>query len=482
MQIGPSGSRYGYRYKGWGALLCVVLAGGQAHAEDSASSLQDRYARERAGSIEREWTLSDDAVLRFRSNVVHHRQSLQSFQGHGLANGQEPWDGSLGDSSAELNLFGGRIRLTTRHGWSRRALSGGADFTGMESDPSGWLAGSVLDPGWDPDRFAASKRDAGQSLSQTLEMKLLREGPVRLSAFGRLQHATETYRPSPRREKQKGLGLDDGARQRAMDLGARLELGPASFQFTEISEWRGLVEDREDSGVYHRRHKADVALSLYGLRERAKTALGAPAFFLTPDSLWLSVARGAARPALAPKTDATSDESIGLGWSWGSAYASLSAWRSFYDGRQPLAESADWAGEGADLGIGYYRDRWDVYGSVGVGRQQNLEQSSRSLDRSYDGSLVFSLRPKQLPDLTTAVSYSQYGTQYTVYESQNRSDSWTGLLTLDFSKYLPSALGDEPLKLQTTYRFSDWRYRDSSLEKVSLERDHALSLFLRLEF
>ncbi len=446
------------RWAAWAAGVTVALAGlpaGGALAWDRGSPR----------SVEHDWTLSDDVVLELRANLTRERSAARPFAG--LDEAESRWDGSLGDTTAELRLFGDRIRLATQHGWSQDDF--GAGLSAVGSDAYLGLARSDTNPIWDQERFLAP--DAGQSMSQSIDVRLLQSGPVRISAFGRLQRANESFR-----------GLDGGAvaNQRALDYGAQIDVGPVVLKLSEVSQWQGSA-DSEDEGVLHRRYKADLALSLHGLRNRAQAAIGSPASLLTPDSLWVSFARGTAEPAQAVATDATRDESLGLTWNWGSASASLSAWRSLYDGRQPSAESADWEGRGADLGMGYYRERWDVYVTLGIGHYANLEESTRSVDRSYDTSLSLSLRPDALPDVTQTLSYSQYDTDYLASDGKSRSGAWAFTTTLDLSKYLPRRGVKQPLKLMTTYRHSQGRYRDS-FAASDADREDALFAFLRLDF
>lgn len=355
--------------------------------------------------------LSDGIQFKFEGETVE----LWNFEAEKVAGFRigesDQWKRvRISDVNVTLGLMDDRLRLTTRHSSSR-----------------------YMDSEWRDEEF-------GQGLVQRIDADLWKSEDFRLGLFGsyagvgpRYHHVDEMGDEKKSKKKKNDPFLNPG-RQTAK-FGGTIGFGPADLTLTSLSEsaFGDEDDDRRESG-----YEAKLSLNLDRLRNRASDLFGEGVRVMTPGSLWMSygsrdidLGDGDNSPA-----DRATDYTIGASWNWGGPYGSVSYWRSYYDNRQLGSEGADWQGDGLDLSLGYYGSNWSFDGGFSMNRSNNLDIWSESHDAGYSGWLSFSLRPEDLPDLTTSLGSDVYRADYIAYDGISVTYNWKLGTELDFSKYL----------------------------------------------
>jgi hypothetical protein len=424
--------------------------------------------------FDREYQLSDQLSLAFETRLFDLRErSLERSRkvdpGKLLL-----WErNTVGNTAVRLGFLGGRLRLTTRYGWSQYDRSAsGVDAFASSGD---------LSNAWTARRDLVAEPRIGHALVQSLEASLWNSDALDVSAFGSYRRVDADFVSVERTRKGRrdAFGGPPGTK---IEYGGNLRLGPARFTLARTASRKWMGEDLERLGPTHRVNRAAATLSLLGLRERTSSSLGKPVARLLPGSVWASVAEGKIdREGENVVSDATKDTNFGMSWSGTTWSMSFNYWRAVYDSRQPGAEDADWLGEGAYLGYGHYASRWDVYASAGFGRYTNEAPQSRSVDLSLDGSLTVSVRPEHLPDLATTVSYGGYQSDYLAWDAESRTRSLSLAASLDFAKLLRTRSEEDRPSIRAAYRYTAIRTQDG-FSGSSGSGEHAVLLLVRLSF
>jgi hypothetical protein len=418
---------------------------------------------------------SDLWSLSVRSNLVDLRRAADEKAGEFDVGPLLGWEeNTVSDTRIKLGFWNDRIRLTSRHGWSRY------------SDPSTRLDGLVIrEQGGRRLATAASPPDErqGHAFSHRLSADLWKGEHLRLSTFGDFARVDRGFKAVEASEKENEKDLFRRSNEQRLGVGGVVGLGPLDLTLSRRFVTSGWDDPDGETGPRLVQNSAEVELWLDGLRDLTGAWSDRGILRLAPSSLWASVAEGQVEPGGSgePRTDATSDLNVGMSWERGDASVSLNYWRSFYDSRQPGAEGADWAGSGTDLSFGIYRERWDLSASFGLARYDNLDEYTRSIDRSYDGSLAFAVRPEELPDLSGSVTFNRYASDYLAYGVVSATDSWSAEASLDFSKYIDAVQGETEPSLRLLYAFEGAYTRDG-WTGASEQADHTVLLVVRKRF
>jgi hypothetical protein len=425
-------------------------------------------------TFDEKFQLSDQLSLALETDLADRRERL-------LAEnlGVDPaalllWERkTVGGTTIKLGALGGRLRLTTRYGWSR--------YDDSTSNVDAFASFGDLGASWSARRSRAHDPDIGQAFAQDLAASVWSSSNLGVSLFGGYRQVDASFVTEDHAGEHR-KGLFSATPGRKLEYGGKLRLGPVQLTLAqeESRAWQG--EDHEHLGPRHRVARASATLSLHGLRERAGNALGKPMSQLLPGSVWVSVAEGKlAADGERSVDDATRDTLFGMSWSGTSWSMNLDYWRSVYENRQPGSEGADWIGDGAYLGWGYYAERWDVYLTAGFSRSANMGRSSRSVDLNLDGSLTVGVRPEHLPDLVTSFSYGGYSSDYRAWDAESRTRSLSVGASLDFTKFLRSAPLEDGPALRVAYRFAANHTHDD-FAGFSEAGEHSALLFVELPF
>jgi hypothetical protein len=374
--------------------------------------------------------------------------------------------GSLGDAGVDVALFDDRLRVESRYGWSLRGDEA------VFADVSRWR----LDNGFGSHGALSSERR--EAFSHAMEASFLRSNHLELAAFGTYQRADSGFSTS---------GLDGGGgfgdEGRSFEYGGRFRAGPVEATVSRKTARQWIDREREDLGPTRDTLEVSATLSLYGFREHSRDVLGTTTAQLIPDAVWASFSGGTVEPqGDGSVSDAIRTTSFGASWSADTWSVGVDYWRSVYDSRRPGAEDADWEGEGLYLNYGYYRERWGIYATGGLGRYSNLAQASRTDDLAVDASLTLQLTPEALPKLTTGVSYGRYDTDYVAWSGEASTRGLSFTTSLDFARYLPESLRSRGTpRLELGYRYTAVDTGDSFAGSQSTG-EHATLLMVQLPF
>ncbi len=381
----------------------------------------------------------------------------------------DKWEeNTVGSTKFGIGILGERLRYTLRYDWS--------NYTGSDA----YLKEPAKKDKKDKARFFGRDDTDGSAVSHRLDLDVLQFKNWSVSVFGERRTVSPFFETIGKTKKEKKKDIFADADHEDFRYGTVLGFGPASLTLG-LTRSQKTSESDEDP-VYPRQalYESKLALDLDDLRHRLGAGSDDAVWSVAPGSIWLNYSKGKINVGdgdLFPD-DATTDFSAGASWygDWG--YADLSLWRSFYDGRQIGAESADWSGNGIDLGYGLNRAWWSIGGNMSFGRYDNLEESSKTVDYSYDGGLWLSLEPQGLPAFAANLSTGRYSSKYYAYVGSGLWDYWEADALLDFSGHLPERLqnANSSLKLFYLLKGNASHEEFESSSESNLENAHAFGV------
>ena len=292
-------------------------------------------------------------------------------------------------------------------------------------------------------RFAGDETggdvESGSQFQQGLAFDAWRSDDFEVTFFSTYGETDEAYEELSFSGKDKkiqnpfadsALFADPG--HKAWRYGGEVTFGPGSINLAQVQSWSD-----GDENVSKNAYEAGLSLNIEDAAKRAGFELGTAMSAVTPDSVWMNYSLG--RETSEPGTDGPENQleslSFGSGWWWDGGYGSISYWTSFLDNLKAGAEDSDWEGQGLDLSLGVYRDRWGIYGGVGYSRSDSYGAWSRSWDAGVDSWLTFNYRPvEDYPMLNVSVSTSRWQGDYESSDGESLAESWSLVTELDFSR------------------------------------------------
>ncbi|MEE8508430.1 MAG: hypothetical protein V3T07_05140, partial [Myxococcota bacterium] len=383
--------------------------------------LDSNTSRQQLLELDGRFLLDGARKLEFKTNLLERRQLVDN--GTGVIRLADGWTRQRNaETDVRLSLYDGRLRFASRFGLSSSSLLPGPLAAGAGL---GIQAGAVHDP----------TVEHGIAMAHRLDAVVWDSEFVDVSAFGHYSRVSSDYVSLGASGKESLFADSD---QQFTRFGGQLDFGPLSIELSHNLRDRGLSGSAQ-SPTRLEGDQLTASLSIDALRELAGAGFGDWAWRFAPNSLWVDIARGRVESLedTGNPADATRDASFGLSWYGDQWSTDVSFWRSVYDTRYPGAEDADWVGSGAEIGSGFYGDRWEVYATLGMVRSADLDPENRASDLNLEGSVELALRPERLPDISTMLNWNRYEWNYYPYGGAwTRAHNWSFTASLDLSKYL----------------------------------------------
>jgi hypothetical protein len=359
----------------------------------------------------------------------------------------------VGYANSEMNL-GETIRLKTRFGASTYDAS--QDFF------------NSLGQGKIPDdqralRFASHTGPAsGAAALSHLEADILKLGDVKVTLFqefARVNSSFEDIKFSNKalRNQTKEDVFSTPDRQ-TEKYGVSLAQGSSGVMFSQSS----ISDLSETASSFYRQQRFDSKAWL-GLRDITKgfsNSTDSVVGNLVPNSVWVTYSEGAVKQnvgalTVGPETivavaSSTTDPGTligatftklgaGLDWQLGSAYASVSAWRSQQVGNLSVASAAD----GSDVSLGVKEKNWSANAYISLSRWNSQDAVNYSGNYNLYGGASFSVLLENYPNVTLSFDVSNYGDVYTAWDQRDSSRIKSAGIAFDFSKYLIESRGQK---------------------------------------
>jgi hypothetical protein len=392
-------------------------------------------------------------------------------------------ENAVGDTKIILGSFDDRLSFTWRRAWS--------SYNASES----YLKNLEDDAEEDDARlFAGDEQVYGSASSYSADAVVWDGEYTNLAVLAQQSEVDPSFQSVALSEDAEPGGLTTSKDlfatpgRETFRIGTTLGLGPM-----EVTLLRDTVRipDEEASDESHQvRQGISASVDLNDLRRRSGEAFQGPIWAWAPDSVWIDVSNGRVEsPDPGDPPDAADDISFGVSWwSWDSAYADASFWRSGYDSRGISVDDYDWAGDGADVSFGLWGANWNVDSYFGLYRSEYGGPSELSTDESLEGGLWLTFRPEVLPDVSGGLYVGRYGYDYLAYDGFNRlayneafrTDVWELGVDLDLSKSLVDWKTTVQPTLKMTYRFGPAPAQAGSTQ-TSGETGHTLGVLLELK-
>ena len=178
----------------------------------------------------------------------------------------------------------------------------------------------------------------------------------------------------------------------------------------------------------------------------------------------------------------TSLVGFGASWDWGWGTTDLDLVRSLLDTRQAGRETADTDERSLDIIQTYFSDFWDLTARVGIGRNENKEVNTRSIEYRYEGGVSLGFRlDERFPNLFTSFDASLNDTAQKVAGNHLLINTWRSSTTLDFSKFIPDVLDDYQPYAELTYLVAETDTRDPVIGPSS-QYSYALTISTGFRF
>jgi hypothetical protein len=374
-----------------------------------------------------------------------------SFGDSFMGNSSKWQQNQVGYANSEMNL-GETIRLKTRFGASTYDAS--LDFfnsLGQKKTPEDQRAL----------RFASLREPASGAAALThLEADILKLGDVKVTfiqEFARVNSFFEDLKFSNKAfRKETREDVFSTPDRQTEKYGVSIAQGSSGVMFSQnsISDLSGTAssfyrEQRFDS-------KAWLGLrEITGFSNSTDSVLGN----LVPSNVWVSYGEGAVKqnvlaltvgPAAVALTPATTDPGAvigatitkmdaGLYWQWGSAYASVSAWRSQQVSNLSVASVAD----GGDTSLGVREKNWSANAYMSLSRWNGQDGVNYSGNYNLGGGASFSVFLGNWPNVTLSFDVTNYDGVYTAWDGRENGKTTSAGIAFDFSKYLIESRGQK---------------------------------------
>ena len=176
--------------------------------------------------------------------------------------------------------------------------------------------------------------------------------------------------------------------------------------------------------------------------------------------------------------DNKSDQvSVGFGWDFENASTGIDFYRIWFDDRSLTNESSDSLEHSIGLSQSLFGDIWEVSASVEGNNFENQSIPTFSNEYSLSASAFATVRPEGLPDLTISGDWEGVHTEFQGEGFTGDEQTYQGLATMDFSKFLPSPdLGvDYGTYLRSSYLVRRSAVRDPTFGTTE-EWDHTWTI------
>jgi hypothetical protein len=248
----------------------------------------------------------------------------------------------------------------------------------------------------------------------------------------------------------------------ALSYGGQAKVGPGTLSLEQTQSW-----SEDDEGIFKNAYEAGLSFDINDAAKRAGFELDGAVAAMTPDSIWVNYgfARETSETDQSGPDNRSTSYSLGGSWWWDGGYSSISYWSSVLDNLQEGAEDNDWAGQGLDFSLGFYRDGWGIDGGLGFNRSDNYGEWSRSWDAGLDTWLSFNYVPKEeLPAVNISISTSRWQGDYESSDGESISDTWSLESELDFSRFVDDWFDWDPktssfgfsLVVEGEHQSSEW--------------------------
>jgi hypothetical protein len=314
-----------------------------------------------------------------------------------------------------------------------------------------------------------------------MDIKVIDNDSLGFSLFGKHTQVNDGYRDI----RQPKSDPFSATNRESVAFGGKLELDPLTFQLSTASAWDLNSETQSSTGAQRQGYDTTVSLDLYDVRSRFGDDAGAGGglWSVLPGSVWIGYGQGNVSYATnkdAP-ADLTTDWNAGMSWNWDRGQASISYWHSSLDNRQPGAESADWVGDGVNLGLGLYRDAANFDAFLSFGRYDNQDPWSNSVEYDIGGGVSADVFLKKFPDISTSLYLGRFDGRYYAYEGTSLYDNWELEIAFDFSKYLAGNWWKDKPSLKLLYRINGAGSRENYSGASDNNRDveHAVGVWFQ---
>jgi len=373
-----------------------------------------------------------------------------SFGDSFMGNSSKWQQNQVGYANSEMNL-GDTIRLKTRFGASTYDASQDF-FNSLGKTPEDQRAV----------RFASHIGPASGAAALThLELDVLKLGDVNVTfiqEFARVNSFFEDLKFSNKAfSKETREDVFSTPDRQTEKYGISLARGSSGVMFSQnsISDLSGTASS------FYREQRFDSKAWL-GLRDAVKgfsnskdSVLGN----LVPSNIWVGYSEGAVKqsvgaltvgPATVAVVSPTTDPGTligatitkmdaGLYWQWGSAYASVSAWRSQQVSNLSVPSVAD----GGDASLGLQEKNWSANAYMSLSRWNSQDGVNYSGNYNLGGGASFSLLLENYPNVTLSFDVSNYSDAYTAWDQRDNGRTTSAGIAFDFSKYLFESHGQK---------------------------------------
>src|SRR5262249_54676444 len=362
-------------------------------------------------------------------------------------------ENQVGYANSEMNL-GETIRLKTRFGASTYDASQGFF--------------SSLGQGKMPDdqralRFASHIGPAsGAAALSHLEADILKLGNVKVTLFQEFARVNSSFEDIKFSNKafrnQTKEDLFSTPDRQTEKYGVSLAQGSSGVMFSQnsISDLSGTAS----SFYRQQRFDSKAWLGLRDITQGFSNSTDSVLGNLVPNSVWATYSEGAVKQnvgaltvgpdtVVAPASSTTGPGTLigatftklgaGLNWQWGSAYASVSAWRSQQVGNQSVPSVAD----GGDASLGVREKNWSANVYMSLSRWNSQDAVNYSGNNNLYGGASFSVLLENYPNVTLSFDVSNYGDVYTAWDQRESSRTTSAGIAFDFSKYLIESRGQK---------------------------------------
>lgn len=151
---------------------------------------------------------------------------------------------------------------------------------------------------------------------------------------------------------------------------------------------------------------------------------------------------------------------VAFGWIWSFGDTSIDFSRSKLDTRQAGRDTADTRETSVGFSQSYRRDNWSTSIRLGLGKFENEEVTSASVDHRLEAGWTFDITFETLPNFSASFDVNRNKSVFNTAGNSALTNSWRVNSSLDFSKYIPKYVEDYEPYLRLNFSMDETDNRD----------------------